>query len=66
MSAAVHVAAAAYNVRASHGMWVYEAYYLEGNQRVGRFLQPGAFVPVAERWARVREACAPGSGVPGP
>lgn len=58
------VAAAAYDVRTRHGLWVYEAYYLEGNQRVAPFLQAGAIAPVAERWARVREACAPGAPEP--
>jgi hypothetical protein len=60
--AALDAAAAAYDVRPSHSLWVYETLYLEGDRRVARFLRegnPGPFVPVAERWARAREACAP-------
>jgi homoserine kinase type II len=54
-------AATAYDRYTSHNLWIYETLYLEGDRRVARFLQePDAlpFVPVAERWARVREACA--------
>jgi hypothetical protein len=50
-------------VLAAHGLWVLETLYLAGDGRVARFLrEPGAapFVPVAERWARARAACAPG------
>ena len=46
--------AAAYGRIQTHNLWVYEAYYLEGNQRVGQFIQPGGFVPPAERWAQLR------------
>ena len=46
--------AAAYSRIQTHNLWVYEAYYLEGNGRVGQFIQPGGFVPPAERWAQLR------------
>jgi hypothetical protein len=55
-------AAAAYDLRASRSLWVYEALYLEGNRRVARFLQEGnvvPFAPVAQRWAGARAAFAP-------
>jgi Ser/Thr protein kinase RdoA (MazF antagonist) len=56
------VAAAAYDMLTSHSLWVYEALYVEGNRRVARFLEgSGAYVPVMERWQRVRCACAPDS-----
>ena len=51
-------AAAAYDVRVSHGLWVYEELYLRGNRRVARFIAgSGGFVPISERWASVRDAC---------
>lgn len=42
--------AACYGVLADQNLWVYEAVYLEGNDRVRPFLTPGAFVPFAARW----------------
>jgi homoserine kinase type II len=55
-------AAAAYDRYTAHNLWVYETCFLDGDRRVARFLEaPDAvpFVPVAERWARARAACAP-------
>ena len=46
--------AAAYSQIQTHNLWVYEAYYLESNERVGQFIHPGGFVPPAERWAQLR------------
>ncbi len=46
----LHEAAACYGVLADQNLWVYEAVYLEGNDRVRRFLTPGAFVPFDARW----------------
>jgi len=43
-------AAACYGILADQNLWVYEAVYLEGNDRVRQFLTPGAFIPFAERW----------------
>ena len=37
----------------AHDLWVYEAYYLEGNERVRDYIQPGRFVPFAEEWEAV-------------
>ena len=43
-------AAACYGVLADRNLWVYEAAYLDGNDRVRQFLTPGAFVPFTMRW----------------
>lgn len=43
-------AAACYGALADQNLWVYEALYLEGDDRVRPFLAPGAFVPFAARW----------------
>jgi len=43
-------AAACYGALADQNLWVYEAVYLEGNDRVRPFLTPGEFVPFAARW----------------
>jgi homoserine kinase type II len=49
------IAAAAHNTLASHGLWLYEAHYAEGNHRVTRLLEDaGTFVLSAERWQRAR------------
>jgi hypothetical protein len=51
-------AAAAYDVRVSHGLWVYEELNLRRNRRVARFIAgSGGFVPISERWAAIRDAC---------
>ncbi len=47
-------AATAYSLNQAHNLWVYEAYYLEGNERVRQFIKPGGFVPPAERWGQLR------------
>ena len=43
-------AAAWYGILADQNLWVYEALYLEGDDRVRPFLTPGAFVPFDARW----------------
>lgn len=43
-------AAEGYGILADQNLWVYEAVYLEGDDRVRPFLTPGAFVPFAARW----------------
>ena len=43
-------AAACYGVLADQNLWVYEALYLEGDDRVRPFLTLGGFVPFAARW----------------
>ena len=47
------IAAAAYSLMRAHDLWVYEAYYLAGNERVRGYIQPGSFVPFAEEWEAV-------------
>jgi Ser/Thr protein kinase RdoA (MazF antagonist) len=55
-------AAVAFDVLTSHGLWVYEERYVQGNGRVARLLEgSGDFVPLAARWRRARQACAPGA-----
>jgi Ser/Thr protein kinase RdoA (MazF antagonist) len=34
----------------THDLWLYEEYYLQGNQRVRQFFSPHAFTPLIERW----------------
>ena len=46
--------------KATHGLWIYDELYVHGNRRVARFIQGGGtLVPISERWARARDACAP-------
>ena len=49
-------AAIAYGLMRAHDLWVFDAYYREGNHRVAAFIRPGRFVPLTEHWAAVREA----------
>ncbi len=39
-----------YGVLADRNLWVYEAVYLDGNERVRQFLAPDGFVPFSTRW----------------
>ena len=48
-------AAACYGVLADQNLWVYEALYLEGDDRVRPFLTRGAFVPFGERWREMTD-----------
>ncbi|WP_201363337.1 phosphotransferase [Dictyobacter formicarum] len=48
------LAAAVYGWMRGHDLWHYEAIYLEGNQRVRAFLQPGPYIPFAQKWATLR------------
>lgn len=52
--AALDQAAANYGLMRAQDVWPYEAVYVEGNDRVRRFLKPGGFVPLIERWTAVR------------
>lgn len=54
-SAELEQAALAYGWMRAHDLWQYQAIYLEGNQRVRAFLQPGPFVPFAEQWAALQD-----------
>ena len=51
-------AAVAYGLMRAYDLWLYNAYYLEGNERVGRFITPGGFVPIADIWSALRPAFA--------
>lgn len=51
-------AAEVYSVMRAHDFWVYEEYYLAGNERVRQFITPATFVPLTENWARLRPALA--------
>jgi Ser/Thr protein kinase RdoA (MazF antagonist) len=52
-NAALDLAAIYYGWFRAHDLWLYEALYLEGNDRVRVFIEPGGFVPLAERWAAI-------------
>lgn len=47
-------AAAAYDIKARHDLWLYETFYLERNPRVRPFLLLPAVAPVADQWATLR------------
>jgi homoserine kinase type II len=47
-------AVAAFALKEEHNLWLYEEYYLHGNERVRRFFQPGGFASPATHWARLR------------
>ncbi len=53
--AEVEEAAACYGVLADQNFWVYEAVYLEGNDRARQFLTPGDFMPFAAQWREFRD-----------
>lgn len=55
-------AVAAYGLMRAHDLWLYSEYFLHGNGRVGRFITPGGFVPIADRWAMLRPHLADRSG----
>ena len=43
-----------YSVIRGHSLWLFEAIYEEGNNRLRRFLRPGAFMPIEKRWSQLR------------
>jgi homoserine kinase type II len=43
-------AAAAYGHSRACDLWLYEAIYLDGDDRPRRFLAPGPFVPFVDQW----------------
>lgn len=53
-SADLEIAAASYGWKREHDMWQYKELYLENNQRVRAFFEPGPFIPFAQRWATLR------------
>lgn len=46
--------AKAYGWLQANSLWAYSSYYLEHNQRVLGFLDPGPFLPFEERWAALQ------------
>ena len=44
-----------YSVIRGYSLWLFEAIYEEGNDRVRRFLRPGPFVPIEKRWSQLRD-----------
>ena len=53
---ALDQAAWAYGVSRTHDLWLFEEIYERGNDRTRRFLLPGPFDPVYDRWIPLREA----------
>jgi homoserine kinase type II len=53
--AALDLAATGYALMRAHDLWLYQAIYLEGNQRARTFVSPGPFVPLVERWAELNK-----------
>ncbi len=54
--AALDLAAAYYGWARAHDLWLYEAIYSDGNDRLRQFIEPGGFVPLADRWEGMRRA----------
>lgn len=52
----LEIAAAAYGWMRAHDTWQYKALYLNGNQRIRAFIEPGPFIPFAQKWAMLRDA----------
>lgn len=48
--------AASYALKVAHDLWLFEALYLQGNDRVRPFIPRGGFVLLADRWAALRPA----------
>jgi hypothetical protein len=38
----------------AQNLWLYEELYIEGNERVRRFLPDGPFIPISEKWERIK------------
>lgn len=51
---ALDVAVHCYGLSRAYELWLFKEIYDHGNDRVRQFVRPGAFVPVADDWARVR------------
>ncbi len=48
-------AAWAYGVMRTHDLWLFREIYERGHDRVRRFLSPGPFRPIYDRWAPLRD-----------
>lgn len=40
----------------AHDLWLYEAVYLKGYDRVRRFICPGPFMPLVWQWHALRKS----------
>lgn len=52
----LEITAEAYGWMQAHNLWLYKAIYLEDNQRVRAFIEPGPFIPFAQKWATLRNS----------
>jgi len=52
--ASLYEAAALHGVLRAHTTWLFQALYIEGNERLRQFVRPGGFVPFEHRWAAVK------------
>jgi len=50
------IAAGVYSWKRTHDLWLYEEYYLRGNQRVQQFFSEKDFTPLIERWNALQYA----------
>jgi Ser/Thr protein kinase RdoA (MazF antagonist) len=50
------IAAEVYSWIRTHDMWLYQEYYLQGNQRVYQFFSEKDFTPLIERWKALQYA----------
>jgi hypothetical protein len=53
-AAALDLAATYYGWFRAHDLWLYEAIYFEGNDRVRAFVEPNGFVSLLDLWAVLR------------
>lgn len=42
-----------YTLERAHVLWPFQAYYLQGNERAGKFIDSGDFVPFNDLWTHV-------------
>lgn len=59
--AELDLAAMCYGLMRAHDLWLYQAIYFEGNDRVRKFVAPGQFEPLVDRWEQLKEHLARGS-----
>ncbi len=52
--AALDLAATYYGWFRAHDLWLYEAIYFDGNERVRAFVEPNGFVPLLDMWAALK------------
>ena len=44
-----------YTLERAHALWPFQAYYLQGNERAGKFIDSGDFAPFNDLWARIAD-----------